>query len=171
MTRRGFLATSAAMLGLGGAAAAESFEISRSKAEWQAMLSDLEYKVMREEATERAYTSPLNDEKRAGTFLCKGCDLPLYASETKYDSGTGWPSFWRTAAPGLVEYNAPDFLGRVECHCAGCGGHLGHCFDDGPQKSAVLPAGDSLPADDFKCEFENRLPRYCVNGLALRHKK
>ena len=147
MTRRGFLATSAAMLGLGGAAAAESFEISRSKAEWQAMLSDLEYKVMREEATERAYTSPLNDEKRAGTFLCKGCDLPLYASETKYDSGTGWPSFYE-ALPNAVE-TKPDrslFMVRTECHCRRCGSHLGHIFDDGPP-----PTGK----------------RHCINGVSL----
>lgn len=147
MTRRGFLATSAAMLGLGGAAAAESFEISRSKAEWQAMLSNLEYKVMREEATERAYTSPLNDEKRAGTFLCKGCDLPLYASETKYDSGTGWPSFYE-ALPNAIGTKADRslFMTRIECHCRRCGSHLGHIFDDGPQ-----PTGK----------------RHCINGVSL----
>ena len=147
MTRRGFLATSAAMLGLGGAAAAESFEISRSKAEWQAMLSDLEYKVMREEATARAYPSPLNDETRAGTFLCKGCDLPLYASETKYDSGTGWPSFWE-ALPNAIGTKADRslFMTRTECHCRRCGSHLGHIFDDGPQ-----PTGK----------------RHCINGVSL----
>ena len=147
MTRRGFLATSAAMLGLGGTAAAESFEISRTKAEWQAMLSNLEYKVMREEATERAYTSPLNDEKRAGTFLCKGCDLPLYASETKYDSGTGWPSFYE-ALPNAIGTKADRslFMTRTECHCRRCGSHLGHIFDDGPQ-----PTGK----------------RHCINGVSL----
>ena len=147
MTRRGFLATSAAMLGLGGAAAAESFEISRTKAEWQAMLSNLEYKVMREEATERAYTSPLNDEKRAGTFLCKGCDLPLYASETKYDSGTGWPSFYE-ALPNAIGTKADRslFMTRTECHRRRCGSHLGHIFDDGPQ-----PTGK----------------RHCINGVSL----
>ena len=128
--------------------------------------------VLRLGWTEPAWTSPLNyGDRKDGEFACAGCGRVLFRGDAKFDSGSGWPSFWRTAEAGAVAYNAPDFLGRVECHCAGCGGHLGHCFDDGPQKSAVLPAGDSLPADDFKCEFENRLPRYCVNGLALRHKK
>lgn len=149
MTRRGFLATSAAALGLGATygAAAERFEISRSEAEWRAMLSDLEYRVMREEGTERAFTSPLNDEKRTGTFLCRGCDLPLYASETKFDSGTGWPSFYQ-ALPNAVE-TKPDrklFVTRTECHCRRCGSHLGHIFDDGPP-----PTGK----------------RHCINGVSL----
>lgn len=148
MTRRGFLATSAAMLGLGSAATgAEHFEITRSKAEWRAMLSDLEYKVMREEATERAFTSPLNDEKRAGTFTCKGCDLPLYASETKYDSGTGWPSFYE-ALPNAIGTKADRslFMTRTECHCRRCGSHLGHIFDDGPEPTGM---------------------RHCLNGVSL----
>ena len=148
MTRRGFLATSAAMLGLGGAAAAESFEISRTKAEWQAMLSNLEYKVMREEATERAYTSPLNDEKRAGTFVCAGCGNALYSSKTKYDSRTGWPSFWRAIDKSAVDTSTDYKIGypRTEVHCADCGGHLGHIFSDGPK-----PTGK----------------RHCINGVAL----
>ncbi|MBN8186093.1 peptide-methionine (R)-S-oxide reductase MsrB [Salipiger thiooxidans] len=149
MTRRGFLATTAAALGLGtdAALAAKRFEISRSDSEWRAMLSDLEYKVMREEGTERAFTSPLNDEKRAGTFLCKGCDLPLYSSKTKFDSGTGWPSFWQ-ALPDAVETKADRsfFMTRTECHCRRCGSHLGHIFDDGPQ-----PTGK----------------RHCINGVSL----
>ncbi len=150
MTRRGFLATSAAMLGLGGggaARAAERFEVTRTKAEWRAMLSDLEYKVMRGEATERAFTSPLNDEKRAGTFLCRGCDLPLYASETKFDSGTGWPSFYQ-ALPNAIGTKADRslFMTRTECHCRRCGSHLGHIFDDGPP-----PTGK----------------RHCINGVSL----
>ncbi|MCA0961291.1 peptide-methionine (R)-S-oxide reductase MsrB [Salipiger bermudensis] len=149
MTRRGFLATSAAMLGLGGAASAaeERFEISRSEAEWRAMLSDLEYEVMREEATERAYTSPLNDEKRDGTFLCKGCDLPLYASETKFDSGTGWPSFYEALPDAIgTKSDRSFFMTRTECHCRRCGSHLGHIFDDGPP-----PTGK----------------RHCINGVSL----
>ena len=149
MTRRGFLATSAAMLGLGGAASAaeERFEISRSEAEWRAMLSDLEYEVMREEATERAYTSPLNDEKREGTFLCKGCDLPLYASETKFDSGTGWPSFYEALPDAIgTKSDRSFFMTRTECHCRRCGSHLGHIFDDGPP-----PTGK----------------RHCINGVSL----
>ena len=149
MTRRGFLASSAAMLGLGGAASAadERFEISRSEAEWRAMLSDLEYQVMREEATERAYTSPLNDETRDGTFLCKGCDLKLYASDTKFDSGTGWPSFYE-ALPNAIGTKADRsfFMTRTECHCRRCGSHLGHIFDDGPP-----PTGK----------------RHCINGVSL----
>ncbi|WP_417743498.1 peptide-methionine (R)-S-oxide reductase MsrB [Salipiger sp.] len=149
MTRRGFLATSAAMLGLGGSASAaeERFEISRSEAEWRAMLSDLEYQVMREEATERAYTSPLNDEKRDGTFLCKGCDLPLYASETKFDSGTGWPSFYEALPDAIgTKSDRSFFMTRTECHCRRCGSHLGHIFDDGPP-----PTGK----------------RHCINGVSL----
>ena len=126
MLRRHFFQGAAALLGVGGAAsvtasmtgAAEgSFEITRSEAEWKAMLSPLEYRVMREEGTERAFSSPLNDEKRDGMFLCRGCDLPLYSSEHKYDSGTGWPSFWEAQANGIE--TKPDrslFMTRTECH-------------------------------------------------------
>ncbi|EPX82217.1 peptide-methionine (R)-S-oxide reductase MsrB [Salipiger mucosus] len=154
MTRRGFLAVTAAMLGggalatrSGGADAAENFEVTRSEEEWRAMLTDLEYKVMREEGTERAFTSPLNDEKREGTFLCKGCDQELYASDTKFDSGTGWPSFYEPL-PDAVE-TKPDrslFMVRTEVHCDRCGSHLGHIFDDGPP-----PTGK----------------RHCINGVSL----
>jgi peptide-methionine (R)-S-oxide reductase len=128
--------------------AASAFEVTRTEAEWRAMLSDLEYKVMRKEGTERAFTSPLNDEKRKGTFACKGCDLPLYASETKFDSGTGWPSFW-DALPGAIETKVDRklFIARTECHCSRCGSHLGHIFDDGPK-----PTGK----------------RHCINGVSLQ---
>lgn len=147
MNRRTFIAAAAA-LGFGTRAAeAANFEVTRSEDEWRAMLSDIEYKVMRREGTERAYTSPLNDEKRAGTFLCKGCDLPLYSSKTKFDSGTGWPSFYE-AMPNAVE-TKPDralFMVRTECHCRRCGSHLGHIFDDGPP-----PTGK----------------RHCINGVSL----
>lgn len=111
------------------------------------MLSDLEYEVMREEGTERAFTSPLNDEKRPGIFACRGCEQPLYSSETKYDSGTGWPSFWE-AMPDAVA-TKPDrkfFMVRTEVHCDRCGSHLGHIFDDGPP-----PTGK----------------RHCINGVSL----
>ena len=155
MNRRHFLTSTflgATAIGLGArgtlAAYVEGdFEVTRSEAEWRAMLSDLEYKVMREEGTERAFTSPLNDEKRAGTFVCKGCDLPLYPSKTKFDSGTGWPSFWQ-ALPDAVETKADRsfFMTRTECHCRRCGSHLGHIFDDGPQ-----PTGK----------------RHCINGVSL----
>ncbi|WP_425070761.1 peptide-methionine (R)-S-oxide reductase MsrB [Sagittula sp. S175] len=143
MIRRLFLLGSAAAL----ATPAAAFEVTRSDAEWRAMLSDLEYKVMRREGTERAFTSPLNDEKRAGTFLCRGCDLPLYDAATKFDSGTGWPSFYE-ALPNAVETKADRslFMVRTECHCRRCGSHLGHIFDDGP-----APTGK----------------RHCINGVSL----
>ena len=152
MNRRLFLsataaATAALGFGRGPVTAAESYEVTRSDAEWKAMLSDIEYKVMRNEGTERAFTSPLNDEKRTGRFHCKGCDLPLYDSATKFDSGTGWPSFY-AAIDGAVG-NKPDrslFGVRTEEHCARCGSHMGHVFDDGPP-----PTGK----------------RHCINGVSL----
>ncbi|WP_412099022.1 peptide-methionine (R)-S-oxide reductase MsrB [Defluviimonas sp. D31] len=150
-TRRGMLALGAAGLafwaGAGRITAAEGFEITRSEAEWRKLLTPAQYRVLREEATERAYTSPLNDEKRAGTYYCAGCDLPLYSSETKYDSGTGWPSFWEPLPDAVGTKPDWGLLGRrTEVHCRRCGGHLGHVFDDGPK-----PTGK----------------RYCMNGLAL----
>lgn len=123
------------------------FEITRSEAEWRAMLTDVEYDVMREEETERPHSSPLNAETREGTYHCKGCDLPLYSSAHKYDSGTGWPSFWQSL-PEAVR-TKPDnsfFATRTEVHCRRCGSHLGHIFDDGPQ-----PTGN----------------RHCLNGVSL----
>ena len=145
----GALAGSAAVLPFVryGKASEGTFEVTRTEEEWRAMLSDLEYRVMREEGTERAFTSPLNDEKRPGTFACKGCDQPLYSSETRFESGTGWPSFWE-ALPDAVE-TKPDrslFMVRTEVHCDRCGSHLGHIFDDGPP-----PTGK----------------RHCLNGVSL----
>lgn len=146
MKRRAFVigltATALARPALAG------FEITRSDAEWRAMLSKLEYKVMRREGTERAFTSPLNDEKRDGVFACRGCDLPLYASKDKFDSGTGWPSFVR-ALPDAIETRVDRklLISRTECHCKRCGSHLGHIFDDGPK-----PTGK----------------RHCINGVSLR---
>ena len=130
-------------------AAEGNFEVTRTEAEWKAMLTDLEYKVMRKEGTERAFTSPLNDNKAAGTYICRGCDLPLYSSEQKYDSGTGWPSFWAPIAEDAVETKQDRslFMVRTECHCRRCGSHLGHIFDDGPQ-----PTGK----------------RHCINGVSLK---
>lgn len=129
------------------AASEENFEITRTDDEWRALLSPEQYNVLRQEGTERAFTSPLNEEKRAGLFLCAGCDLPVYSSETKYDSGTGWPSFWDALpdAIGTKEDNT-FFMTRTECHCSRCGGHLGHIFDDGPP-----PTGK----------------RHCINGVAM----
>lgn len=147
MQRRVFIASTLAALGLGRRASAESFEFTLSDAEWKSRLSTEAYQVLRHEATERAGTSPLNHEKRAGTFHCAGCDLPLFASATKYDSGTGWPSFWQPLANAVGTKEDPGIFGnRTEVHCRRCGGHLGHVFNDGPQ-----PTGK----------------RYCMNGVAL----
>ena len=134
----------------GGKAMAETFEITKTEDEWRAILSKQQFAVLREEATERAFTSPLNDEKRAGLFHCAGCDLPVYSSEVKYDSGTGWPSFWQ-AIPGAVGTKEDNslFATRTEVHCRRCGGHLGHIFDDGPK-----PTGK----------------RHCINGVAMTFK-
>lgn len=123
-----------------------------SDTEWKARLSPEAYDVLREHGTERAFTSPLNDEHRHGTFLCAGCANPLYSSEQKFDSGTGWPSFWAPVGAGAVE-TATDYkigYARTEVHCARCGGHLGHVFDDGPK-----PTGK----------------RYCMNGVAMTFKE
>lgn len=126
---------------------AQDFEITRTDAEWRAMLTDAQYRVMRQEGTERAFSSPLDKTYDAGTYLCRGCDLPLYSSDTKYDSGTGWPSFW-DALPNAIG-TKPDrklLSVRTECHCRRCGSHLGHIFDDGP-----APTGK----------------RHCLNGVSL----
>ena len=130
------------------AARAESFEISRTEEEWKAQLMPERYAVMREEATERPWTSPLLDEHRKGVFACAACALPLFISETKFDSGTGWPSFYQPArddAVGTTE-DRSWFMRRTEVHCADCGGHLGHVFPDGPRPTGL---------------------RYCINGVAL----
>lgn len=123
-------------------------KLNRKKADWQAVLEPARYAILFEEGTERAGTSPLNDEKRAGTFVCAACKLPLFASAGKYDSGTGWPSFFEPLHDGHIGTKR-DFkliLPRTEYHCARCGGHQGHVFNDGPQPTGL---------------------RYCNNGLAL----
>lgn len=132
----------------GSAAQAKTFKVSYTAAEWKRRLSPAAYQVLRHEDTERPFSSPLDKEKRTGTFLCAGCDNELYASSTKFDSKTGWPSFYRPL-PRAVG-TATDFkLGypRTEVHCADCGGHLGHVFNDGPRPTGL---------------------RYCMNGLALK---
>jgi peptide-methionine (R)-S-oxide reductase len=155
MTRRDFVTTLTALFAISQTANAQKPEspakiekLKLSDEEWKKRLSSEAYAVLRHEATERAGTSPLNGEKRKGTFVCAGCDLPIFNSESKYESGTGWPSFY-TFIPGSLETKT-DFkliLPRTEYHCARCEGHQGHVFDDGPK-----PTGK----------------RYCNNGVALK---
>lgn len=156
-SRRNFLISGAALAVLAAAGAiarparasksGETFEISRTDAEWRGLLSKERYRILRQEDTERPFSSALNSEKRNGIFHCAGCGLPVYSSETKYDSGTGWPSFWQSL-PGAIGTRDDNslFMTRTECHCRRCGGHFGHIFDDGPP-----PTGE----------------RHCINGLAL----
>ena len=135
-------------LRLGGADAAGPFPFALSDAEWRKRLSPAAYAVLRGHGTERAGSSPLDGEKRAGRFVCAGCDQPLFASQTKFDSGTGWPSFY-APLPEAVGTTVDRGLGmsRTEVHCSRCGGHLGHVFEDGPKPTGL---------------------RYCMNGVALR---
>jgi len=157
LTRRRLIAASASLaatlpfVSACGAAPAEakSYPKGKSNAEWKKLLTRDQYYVLREAGTERAFTSPLNKEKRKGTFVCAACANPLYASAHKYDSGTGWPSFWQAVDKGAVGTSTDYLIGyaRTEVHCADCGGHLGHIFDDGPR-----PTGK----------------RHCINGVALK---
>lgn len=129
------------------ASAAETFEVTKTDAEWKALLTSEQYQILRHEDTERPFTSALNTEKRKGTFHCAGCDLPVYSSEAKYDSGTGWPSFWESLPNAVGKREDTSlFMTRTECHCSRCGGHLGHIFDDGPQPTGM---------------------RHCINGMAM----
>lgn len=134
-----------------GRAEAKAFPVSFSEAEWRKRLTAGEFRILREASTEKPYSSPLNDEKRKGTFVCAGCGNALYSSRTKYDSGTGWPSFWAAIDKGAVGTSTDYKIGypRTEVHCADCGGHLGHIFNDGPK-----PTGQ----------------RHCINGLAMDFK-
>ena len=151
MKRRQFLklSTAAALAPViaGTAWAGKTFEIMRSKSEWRALLTPLQYKVMRKAGTERSGSSPLDKIYADGVYHCAGCDLAVYSSEVKYDSGTGWPSFWQSL-PDAVRTKDDRFLLRVrtEVHCRRCGSHFGHIFDDGP-----APTGK----------------RHCLNGVSL----
>ncbi len=128
--------------------------------------------VLKLKFTELKYTSPLNYEKRPGTYTCASCNAELFSSVGKYDSGSGWPSFWKTAGENRIRYKK-EWDGRVEVQCANCRGHLGHVFPDGPMRMD-LPEGElaTIPGDDLKTSTESnqytRLPRYCVNGASLR---
>ncbi len=170
-TRRGFMATAGfglgaaalggaffgdsffggSFLGLRGRAAAEptaTFPLSLTDAEWHERLTPVQYDILRDAGTERPYTSQLNDEHRRGTFTCAACDRKLYASDTKFDSGTGWPSFYQALPHAVVEITDRSFgFTRTAVSCANCGGHLGHVFDDGPQPTGL---------------------RYCMNGVAMK---
>jgi len=162
VTRRNILLGTAgvatvAAVGFGGvkwwgsqatAATDGAFEVTKTPEEWRKVLTPQQYAVLRDADTERAWTSPLNKEKRTGTFDCAGCDLALFKSDTKFESGTGWPSFYEPIEDAIGI--AKDFswgMSRDEIHCRRCGGHLGHLFKDGPKPTRL---------------------RYCINGLSLK---
>jgi peptide-methionine (R)-S-oxide reductase len=132
------------------AAQAGNFEVTHTDAEWRKRLSPAQYNVLRKSGTERPYSSSLLKEHRAGNFTCAGCDLDLFSSTTKFESGTGWPSFWKPLDNAVVEEKDSTFgMTRTAVNCRRCGGHLGHVFDDGPKPTGL---------------------RYCMNGLALGFK-
>ncbi len=154
MLRRDLLSVMA-LVAVGGAvlpawllSEAEELEVTKTDEEWRRLLTPAQYQVLRQEATERAFSSPLLDEHRKGTFACAGCELPLFKSETKFESGTGWPSFWSPIEGAVGTKRDWSFgMHRTEVHCRRCGGHLGHVFSDGPQPTGL---------------------RYCMNGVALK---
>ncbi|HJS86430.1 MAG TPA: peptide-methionine (R)-S-oxide reductase MsrB [Acetobacteraceae bacterium] len=134
----------------GGAAeaTAENFPVSHTEEEWRRILTPEQFRVLRQHGTERAGTSPLNQEKREGTFVCAGCGEKLFSSDTKFESGTGWPSFYAPLPDSIATSEDRGFLmTRTEVHCSRCGGHLGHVFEDGPKPTGL---------------------RYCMNGAAMR---
>ena len=155
INRRILLASVAGLLSLAAfrwlrtpAQAAGKFEIEKTDAEWRAQLTPQQYEILRKHGTERPGSSPLLKEHRKGIFACAGCDLPLFASETKFESGTGWPSFYQPLPDAIgTRADRSLFMTRTEVHCRRCGGHLGHVFNDGPRPTGL---------------------RYCMNGVALK---
>jgi peptide-methionine (R)-S-oxide reductase len=155
MSRRAWLVGGCSVAAIAGiwwmredTASAGPFEITKSDDEWRRLLKPAAYNVLRHHGTERPYSSPLNKEHRKGTFVCAGCALPLFASDTKFESGTGWPSFYKPL-PDAIGTSTDHLMivARTEVHCRRCGGHLGHVFEDGPPPTGL---------------------RYCMNGVALR---
>ncbi len=148
----GAIGLTAALFRLGNAPAraTETFEVTYTEPEWRKRLTPDQYLVLREAATERPFTSPLLHEERRGNFACAGCDLDMFSSTTKFDSGTGWPSFWAPLEKAVGETQDTSFgMVRTAIHCSRCGGHIGHLFDDGPKPTGL---------------------RYCMNGVAMAFK-
>ena len=147
MTRRSMLLGALGVFAMKRAEAADRYEVDKTDEEWRKQLSPAQYHVLREHGTERAGSSPLVNEHRPGTFQCAGCGLPLFSSDTKFESGTGWPSFWSPLENSVGTTSDRSFwMIRTEVHCRRCGGHLGHVFNDGPPPTHL---------------------RYCMNGLAM----
>ncbi|SFB31334.1 peptide-methionine (R)-S-oxide reductase [Collimonas sp. OK607] len=158
VSRRNMILRAGAALLAGGwlasrgqrAFATETFEINHTDAEWKQRLTAVQYAILRQEGTERPFSSPLDHEKRAGTYFCSGCNLAAFSSRNKFDSGTGWPSFWQPLPNAVATRTDTTFgMKRTEVHCRRCGGHLGHVFDDGPKPTGL---------------------RYCMNGAVLTFK-